>query len=399
MKRVTSPQWLLILGVVFLFCVTAIAQESESTNNLSYPARFYGTSLQSGTIGSHTLGGVFPTSMSYGCLVPETVGTTTYPNTSCYDSTAGTYMNYEQCYAKCLALVNPTGDPGYVPPATLVEPIYWQKQTVNKWQAGYEVSETPLGVEFVDWGDNLESKSWPVQVIRVETNTFSSVLDPNAWHRVDMWHVFGQGTTELWGAHASKSAPSQPYFYLDVDTQAPNWGYGVNVTSSARLNLAKLGGAATCPTTYAPSPYAGLTTFVPASGDVAAHWQGAAFTYDQVYGAELNIKGTYVYGYNWNLRSMPTNGVEKTGWWRLTFYTPDNSINFGGFKEVTDDGLNGFAPPPDTAGIDIEPAPTVAAEEGDTGPVYRPKVDVTNNLTFIDICIAKQKGSGNKGPK
>lgn len=391
---------LVLLLLATLMCVSAIAQESESTNNLSYPARFKDTSLQNGIIGSHTLGGVLGTSMSYGCLIPETVGTTTYPNTSCYDTALEIYMNYEQCTAKCIALLNPTGDPTFVPPANLVEPIYWQKEQANKWQAGYEVSQQPMEVEFVDWGDNLESRSWPVQVIRVETNTFSSLLDSNAWQRIEMWHVFGQGTTELWGAHATNSGTPQPYFYLDADTNTPNWPFGVNVSAAAHINLAKLGpGTGTCPTTYVTSPYAGVTTFVPATADATGYWLGAVFTYDQVYGAELNIKGSYVYGYNWNLRSMNTQGVEKTGWWRLTFYTTNNSISFANFQEVREDLLNPFAPPPDTAGIDIQPAYAPTAEEGDTGPLYRPKVDKANNLTFIDICITKQKGSGNKGPR
>jgi hypothetical protein len=121
----------------------------ESTTNLSYPAYFYGTSLQTGIIGSSTLDGVFPAAMSYGCLAPETIGTSTYPNTSCVDTT-GVPQDYDTCVARCAA----------IDPLLPVERIYWQKNVNNKWQAGYGASgSTPLAAEYIDWGDNLEGRT------------------------------------------------------------------------------------------------------------------------------------------------------------------------------------------------------------------------------------------------
>lgn len=336
----------------------------ETSNNLSYPALFFGTPKQTGVIGSYSLGASFPTGMSYGCAAPETIGTTTYPNTSCVVDGASvvTPLTYDEC-----AITKCSGQD--------IERIYWQKNALNKWQAGYATSSSALPVDYVDWGDNLESRSWPVQVIRVETNTFAD-LDP-ATTRFDMWHVFGQGTNELWGVRAN-DPDAEPYAFTA-------WPYAVNVSDGARLNIAKLAnGQATCPTVPPATP-----PYNPIWNPTDRVWTGTWVLYDAPYTAELNIKGSYVYGYNWNLRSAIVPGdVNKAGWWRLTFYTSDNSILF-------DDADVPKAPPTS----ELIPAPLASLEEGETGPLYVPVVDTTNNLTYIDICITSTKGGGSKKPK
>jgi hypothetical protein len=338
----------------------------ETSNNLSYPALFYQTAKQSGTIGTYSLGASFPTGMSYGCAAPETIGTTTYPNTSCVVDGASvvTPLSYDDCAAtKCSGQT--------------IERIYWQKNTANKWQAGYATSLVdPLPVDYVDWGDNLESRSWPVQVIRVETNTFAELT--TATTRFDMWHVFGQGTNELWGVRATDPG-AKPYAFSA-------WPFAVNVSDGVRLNIAKLAnGSAICPIAPLTSPL-----YNPTWDSANDKWSPSWVLYDAPYTAELNIKGSYVYGYNWNLRSAVVPGeVNKAGWWRLTFYTNDGSILF-------DDADVPKAPPT----TDLVPQPLAAAEEeGDTGPLYVPVVDTTNNLTYIDICITSTKGGGSKKPQ
>ncbi len=375
----------------------------ESTTNLSYPANFFGPSLQTGTIGSFSLSG----KMSYGCAIPETIGTTTYPNTSCVN-TDGTPQSLTDCQSKCVL----NGE------QVQVDRIYWQKDANNKWQAGYNWSDSaitpqaPLQVQYIDWGDNLESKSWPVQVIRVETNTFSSLptLNPGGaspLQRFQVWHVFGQGTNELWGVHTTNPVEGSteevvPFVYLN-DGGAVEWPYAVNVSPKARLNIAKLNppNPVACPTTANNqnwSPFQGSSNPLWSFNQITqtGAWVGAAYTNDMLYGAELNIKGSYVYGYNWNLSSEPmTEGADKTGWWRLTFYTPDGSIDF---KTISNPILT---PPPDlpyTAGqIPINPLAAIqpAAEEGESGGMlYVPQADTTNNLTYIDICITGSSGGG-----
>ncbi len=386
----------------------------ESATNLSYPAYFYGTPLQTGSIGiTPTLDAKFPEGVSYGCAIPEIIGTTTYPNTSCVTST-GTPLSYEDCKAVCNAK----------DPSKSIDRIYWQKNINNKWQAGYAQSTDAggtalaLSVKYVDWGDNLESKSWPIQVIRVETNTFSTlpespdttVAEGNPRLRYEVWHVRGQGTDELWGLHTTnpETAEESPvaYAYLD-DSGGVNWEYGVNVVNvpgaGARLNLAKL--AAGFPVGGCPATYTPQTTYNPVwvSIDGVRHWAYVnnsttnlvPYEADLEYGAELNIKGSYVYGYNWNLRSAPVpETVGKAGWWRLTFYTPNNSIVFNDWTEptLTD---NTLAPPPNIS-VGLVPSGTEGLIEptADTGMLYVPIVDKANQLTYIDICVTEGKGSG-----
>ena len=359
----------------------------ESTTNLSYPAVFNGTPQQSGTIGDYKLDAVFPTGVSYGCLIPETVGTTTYTNTSCVD-TAGTPQDYDTCVARC----------GAVP----VERIYWQKNPNNTWQAGYSsVGSNTLSVSFIDWGDNLESKSWPPQALRVETNTFSALPDfvleteiaDNPAVRFDVWHVSGQGTDELWGVHATDEDPSVPYVVLDNSGNI-YWPYAVNVSSAARLNIAKLEtGASACPATATGATQSPFTDASNLSWDSSkSAWTDAPYSRDFLYGAELNIKGSYIYGYNWDLRSeiVPPD-VNKAGWWRLTFYTPNHSIDF-----------NTWEPP--TASVDTLAAPANPVNVGEISAaaetgllLYVPQVDTTNQMTYLDICITSTGGGGSGG--
>ncbi len=399
----------------------------EVTTNLSYPAMFYGNPQQSGIIGSYTLAGKFPSGMSYGCLIPETIGTTTYPNTSCID-TQGNPESYETCVARCTQL----------DPAVSVERIYWEKNASNKWQAGYmSAGSSPLPVSYIDWGDNLESKTWPVQVLRVETNTFSALpaYDANAaivnnpGVRFDMWHVSGQGTDELWGVHATNADPPVPYVYFaDAENSVLYWPYAVDNSSDVRLNLAKLeAGQSVCPATPGGSGANFNGSWVLEN----RAWTGAAYTRDMAYGAELNIKGSYVYGYNWNLVSEPMPaGVDRAGWWRLTFYTPSNSIDFNTWVDPETAGVNTLAPPAPEAYTGLFPVASPlsplspplsgpdrlqdrmrlgqqvalggilpAAETG--GMLYVPQVDKGANLTYLDICISASKGGSgsNKGRK
>ncbi len=370
----------------------------ESTMNLSYPANFFETSPQSGTIGTYTLGAALGGGMSYGCAVPETIGTSTYPNTSCVDD-EGKAQDYNTCLARCTLLQT----------EPKVERIYWQKNLSNKWQAGYLTSNDAIPAEYIDWGDNLEGKTWPVQVLRVETNTFSTLPEPVEGldiprTRFEMWHVYGQGTNELWGVHATDADPPVPYLYFDT-SDVLNWPFAVNVAAGARLNIAKLHhGSATCPSTatgQTQSPYRGEQNLVWFFDYVTmkGSWVDAPYDNDLLYGAELNIKGSYVFGYNWNLRSDPVPEiVDKAGWWRLTFYTPGNSIDFSSWVEPTAE-KNTLAPPVSSeVPLPISTPEVELLEESESSLLlYVPQVDQTNHLTYLDVCIQEGKAGGGGG--
>jgi len=262
--------------------------ETTSSNNLSYPAIFPSTGVTlNGTKGLWGLAGTLGNGMSYGCAVPETIGTTTYPNTSCVNPD-GTYMTLAQCSTSVCA-------------GSTVEEIYWQKNSANVWQADSvgPSAGSPQTATHLDWGDNLESVSWSASsMIRVETGPFATLDSLQTGFQ--MWHVFGQGTTELWGVRAVNS--NQPYLYESL--------YAFINTPTARLNMTKLeSGASTCPTTYTPSG------FNPLWNSSTNTWNNTFLQRDIPYTAELAISGKFVYGYVWNLRKdpMPTGATSKAG--------------------------------------------------------------------------------------
>lgn len=330
-----------------------------ATNNLSYPAVH---TVDPGTVPVWNVPvGILGTDYSFGCKKPETIGTTTYPNTSCVDA-AGAALTADACTTeggKCAGLP--------------LNRIYWQKVNNNDWWAesmGTAGSQRP---SYLDWGDSIESVTWKTTSnIRVETTPYTSV--PEAMLGFEMWHVFGQGPDEQWGVRATDDTePLLPYIYRST--------IAIIHTPTAHLNIAKLEqGASPCPVSAPPG---GSGFVLPWTG---SSWTGAKQLRDITYTAELNVGGRYVYGYNWMLRRDQVEPWSKAGWWRLTFYTPDGSTLF--------DNLDIPKGPPE--GIPGEPGPVMLVAEAETGPLYAPVIDVMNNLTYIDICIA-EGGSGSGG--
>jgi hypothetical protein len=281
-----------------------------------------------------------------------------------------------------------------------IERMYWQKVPGQTWKSEVADGDDSAIAEYVDWGDALESRtSSATSVVRVETMPFDdqSLATLAPMQGFEMWHVAGQGKTEMWGARVADTDTPQHYMYDGT--------FAIIHTGQARLNLAKLSTGAPaqgCPTTTSVggfSPYDGInpdgsestteTALIWDSGTKT--WGGALFTADLPYSAELNIQGKYVYGYNWNLKTFNAEGYEKAGWWRLTFYAPDVSF--------TEDTIIGAPSVPTsylglpllsaTAAGEIEPA----AETEGRLYVARVLGDL-DNLTFIDVCINAAKGGG-----
>lgn len=388
----------------------------ESPNNLSLPA------IQTESASSVAASWVVPAApvlgehYSYGCAVPESDGQFSYPNTSCVDDLAnpGTYYTADECTDEIL----PSPCRGYE-----VSRIYWQKVDVNEWWADDEgiLMNTPnhASVAYVDWGDALEAVSWNERsVIRVETQPYASTIpgfdptlgacadatgDPDADCKVgfQMWHVSGQGITEHWGVRATDAVAALPYSY-----DSP---FQIIHTTNARLNLAKLApGSAEC-----SMPGGNPGDESPGAGAwLGAGWQGVCTYYDAPYSIETSVGGKYVYGYNWRMKNVELDsvcpGYEKTGFWRLTFYAPQDVM-------FDDPAAPNVAPPASPAEPRELPTPAfstaiamdalVTAEaEDEEDPdaddrLYRPVVDTANNLTYLDICIIgkSQGGGGGKG--
>jgi len=348
-------------------------------NNLSYPAIH--TSTTGGA--SEAFSG---TDFVWGCAQPDG----DYPNTACVDAD-GAPLTPEECLA--------SGGPcaGFL---GVLEQIYGQKIAANVWGAetlgteiGEAVTEISIPASYVDWGDNLESTTWNTNsIIRVETTPFADLstltfpyLTTESMLGYQMWHIFAQGPDEQWGVRVTNNGTA-PYTY---QTQYP-----IINTNKARLNITKVAGGV-CPEDGSKPVNLDSLTWT-TDGDGHGTWGGSeqlVLLYDIPYTVELNVGGKYVYGYNWQLRRDEKDGLEdKSGWWRLTFYTPDDPSSV-----VFSNSTITAAPPIPAAGPLPSIAAVIAAEEGDTGPLYKPVVKSTPNLTYLDICIAEQTGGGGSG--
>lgn len=341
--------------------------EEGAGNNLSFPA--IESDQRVGSSASFTVtDALLGVTYSYGCNKPEVVDSRSFPNTSCVSADGRTYYTAAQCVT--------VGAPCAGEPVASLDRIYWQKRVANTWNPD-TAPGTGMAVDatYLDWGDNLESRTWTTRsVIRVEMTPFAAVA---ALRGLQMWHVVGQGTNELWGARATEGG--LPYVFTATDA--------IVNTTKARLNIAKIAnGPQTCPTVpTGPS--------VPTGSWTGSGWAGMWVLLDTPFVSELNIGGKYVYGYNWNLRKdvVPTT-VDKAGWWRLTFYAP-TAVNFlATTKTIVYTPDAGVPTPLPTGFVSL-------AEEADTGPLYLPVSDPRYNLTYIDICVAGTQGGGKGGTK
>ena len=419
----------------------------ETGNNLSMPSIQTQSTVTTEAYWIAPAGAELGVHYSYGCDAPESHLQFNYPNTSCVDDLANPTVYYD--VASCR--VNK-------PQCANIDiyRIYWQKVDVNEWWAddeGTTVWPLPVESEFVDWGDALEAVSWNERsVIRVETQPYSSTLiddpatldvyeasllvdevggmqtcaDAAAAQGLDpltacktgfqMWHVSGQGITEHWGVRASDAEDAVSFNY-----DSP---FQIIKSTTARLNLTKLvPEAATC-----PEPGGNPNDPPPV---IETEWTGSEWTNtctwsDAPYSVETSVGGKYVYGYNWRMKNVELESFcgptwLKTGYWRLTFYAPGD-ITFAAIDDSVLDhellkNMINRAPPVPAAEerVLVEEAPEliaaaqldmiVSAESEDEDPdaddrLFRPVIDKTNDLTYIDICIkAKTKGGGGGGGK
>jgi uncharacterized membrane protein YgcG len=371
---------------------------------------------------------------SYGCDAPESDGTFKYPNTSCVDNLGNpsSYYTAEQCIDE----VQPSPCQGLA-----VSRIYWQKVEVNDWWADDDGrNSAPVEVAYVDWGDALEAVSWNERsVIRVETQPYSSTiedylpwetsceaaalakepaLDPNVVCRVgfQMWHVSGQGITEHWGVRASDEGeldevvgelPAGTSYNYDSPFQ-------IIKTIDARLNLTKMAPDDAICSQPGEGGEGDLPPVVGPWDPVNAEWANTCTYSDEPYSVETSVGGKYVYGFNWRMKNVELDSIcsgwEKTGFWRLTFHTdPSDKVMFSAA-----DALN-VAPPAVPSAVRVLPrdgqfndiladppaVPEIVVESEDPTAddrLYRPVIDVDNNLTYLDICIVgKTQGGGGGG--
>jgi len=256
------------------------------------------------------------------------------------------------------------------------------------------VSDAPLNVHYIDWGDNLESVDWYTRSqVRTEVVLFQDLGAPMTEY--EMRHTSGWGIDEVHGLAAAQD-----------DT--PILGPGTRATvysSCARLTIQKL-------LVEREDAEVADLVWVPEVG-----WQEPEGYEDDLindvplfnlpvyeggdgpgyYSAETNVKGRIIYGYTWNVRSLN----EGAGDYRITFSFDQNcgpvSLNtfFDGNTEIM---------------VPLEEeVVAAAAEEGEepgggaTGVLVPVEFDgetgelIGGNLTYIDVRILERGGGGGGG--
>ncbi len=263
---------------------------------------------------------------------------------------------------------------------TVSNRVYLQKDPKNTWQA-YSVSRAgTTQISHVDFGDNLESVPWrTTSVVRVEVVPFAL----SAMSGFEMKYVSGQGTDEVWGALTTGNNNT-----ATVETP----GYATVQSACMALSLSKLqatpGDIAVLPGTYKWDAGTRLWTTM-TDLPIAQTTKVEPFT------GEINVKGRYIFGYNWNMkRQEMVPGVSKDGWWRLTYYSTCSGVSPIDFTAST--LLVDPTAPPSTESL-IAPA-----AEGTTPNYPRvPVLDVANDIGYIDVYIraASGKNNGTNGGK
>ena len=193
-----------------------------------------------------------------------------------------------------------------------------QKDLGNTWQAENLVL-SGSSVSSLDWGDNIEVKDWNVGTpVRVETALYADRTDDPMTGYL-MCHVSGKGTDEVWGAQVTTGTGGmggggQSLITYD-STEA------LVYTAGARLTIQRIDEGAT-----------------PTWDAVQKRWVGSGVT-DPVfngavhektsdgpgsYGAEVNVSGKIVFGFNWQTAGL------YNGEYRITFSLDGPTDTFPG---------------------------------------------------------------------
>lgn len=232
--------------------------------------------------------------------------------------------------------------------------LLFLQQTENCWQAEFEDgTERSVPVEVtVDWSDNLVRQTWtPKSVIRVEV-VLQELLDENGeptreelMQGYPMFYAFGEGRTEMYGVAGPETVPTNATAF----------------SVCPRLVIAKLLESGEEVVLYEGTIAEGLGSDGPG-----------------YYNAEINVAGKVIYGYNWFLNQMDTQGLPKEGWWRIYFII-DESATIGEVEI-----------PANTMLCNLHP--------GDLDPevLHMPQLVPGANVTFLDLEIVDNRKGGKR---
>jgi len=288
---------------------------------------------------------------------------------------------------------------------------YVQKEPDNTWQAdsmSMDGTYNAITVDWIDWGDNLESVDWYTRSqVRAEVVLYEDLNDGDLEDSVlsmteyEMRHVYGWGIDEVHGLAKHRYNGVT----LGSGTQATVY------SDCARLTIQKL---------FKDRDDSVLANLIWNNDDPVYPmwsepygWPGDDLVNDPIfnlpvyeggdgpgyYSAEINVKGKVIYGYTWNVRNLndyEVNGGDADGDYRITFSFDDASCS---------EELNTFfrgSIPQDLDGTQIM-LPDEDEESGDetnneTGGGTA-VIDFDNNLTYIDVRILERSGGGGGGKK
>lgn len=341
--------------------VSAPPDDDEETtgNNLSFPVIWAdgGSKTLPGTMGDYSIGGEWWYVWGEDPIDPQA------PLYSCKP------MNDES--GKCVDGSEP-GDG-----VSTVYKAYIQKDPRNLWQAYNTV--IPNGetyyVNWVDWGDNLESLAWKLNS-KVRTEMVL-LQDIDSVTQFNMRHVFGWGTDEVHGMQTTLN-------------NEPVYGIGTQATifsPHARFTIQKLNFTSesidSSRLIWLPDEKKWTESNNPNTTDIindpifnmAVSEAGDGPGY---YNAEINIKGKIIYGYTWDVSAMN----QGEGYYRLTFSFDEATEGLGTVK--FDEQTQIIVPEEETS----EVAKTTDTEEAPGGGGIA-VMDPSNNLTYMDVLIGE----------
>lgn len=250
---------------------------------------------------------------------------------------------------------------------------YVQKDPKNSWQASNWVPDVPINVDFIDWGDNLESIDWSLtSQVRVEM----VLLESTETSPIQPVTQYAMRHTDSWGADEAHGL--QTTLELVDGLPVPMYGPGDQATvysPNARFTIQKLNVDAKT------DERLNSLEWVPEIGWVEPGGSPVDLVGNPIYNnlavAEINVKGKIIYGYTWGVRKLNAGA----GYYRITFsFDPNTNLNtfFDQFTEII---------------VAIEEEVTTEAEEDSRGGTA--VVDFNKNLTYMDILIVgKTTGSG-----
>jgi len=286
--------------------------------------------------------------------------------------------------------------------------VWWlQQREANKWQAFNPLATQTVAVTGVDWGDDLESRDNfnTRSIIRTEVVLLKNVADdPTSEFNAADFLAFemsgavpGTANSPVEMHGTNYGGPENPALGTQalIDPMLVRPGFQATMYSAcARFIIQKVVGDPASLQWNSADGHWG-----PVSAVNNPVFNGAIYpdALADSYSAEINVSGSLIYGYNWNLRKVG----EGAGLYRLT-YVLDGGGDVGG--SCTTDLTTAFAPapadpatqPPETEVVNVVtnpvaiPAIVPAGDAGLNG-------DLGGGLSYIDVVInAKSPGGGKK---